>query len=142
MASSISFPEDKVSWFIKGNAIGVVSDSSTTGSTRTARKAYKAIDHTITDGLLIHYWAEPKKVTAITDTPDIDNVFHSSIIDYVKSRLYQDRAGLATDGNIAGVSLNLSQVHERKWIEATKKHGANKRDKTGGTRMIRLPDFT
>ena len=90
----------------------------------------------------MHYYGEPNAVSAITDTPDIDNVFHSSIIDYVKSRLYQDKAGLAVDGNIASVSLNLSQVHERKLIEATKKHGANKRDKTGGSRMIRLPDLT
>ena len=135
MASSISFPEDKVSWFIKGNAIGVVSDSSTTGSTRTARKAYKAIDHTITDGLLIHYWAEPKKVTAITDTPDIDNSFHSSIVDYVKMCLYMDRAG-TTAGDVSGISFQLSEMHRRKFQESVRRFGDRRREKVGGVRSI------
>ena len=40
------------------------------------------------------------------------------------------------------MSLSLARAHESKWIEATKKNGANKRDKTGGPRMIRLPDLT
>lgn len=60
MASSITYPEDKVTWFIKGNAIGIVSNVSTTGTTRTDRKAYQAIDHSVTGGLLLHYWADPK----------------------------------------------------------------------------------
>ena len=143
MASTYTYPENHIAWFIKGNHLAIVTTKGKTdGTTHSQLGQYKPIDEAVTNGLLIHYYGEPNAVSAITDTPDVDNVFHSSIIDYVKSRLYQDRAGLATDGNIAGVSLNLSQVHERKWIEATKKHGANKRDKTGGTRMIRLPDFT
>ena len=81
MASNINFPEDRVVYFLKGDAIGVVSSYSSTGETRTSRKMWQPLDHAVANGLVLHYWAEPKKVTAITDTPDIDNAFHLSIID-------------------------------------------------------------
>ena len=65
----------------------------------------------------------------------------NSIVDYVKSRFYQDKAGNSNDGALAQVSLNLASVHESKWREAVKKNGMRKRDKTGGTRAIRFPSF-
>tara|TARA_R100001082_G_C4355016_1_gene156424 strand:- start:539 stop:970 length:432 start_codon:yes stop_codon:yes gene_type:complete len=143
MASSYKYPEKYIAWFIKGNHIAIVTTKGETdGTTHSQLGQYKPIDEAVTNGVLLHYQGEPNAVSAITDTPDIDNVFHSSLIDYVKSKLYQDKAGITSDPNIASVSLNLSQVHEAKWVEATKKHGANKRDKTGGSRMIRLPDLT
>ena len=91
---------------------------------------------------MIHYQAEPNAVSAITDTPNVDNVFHTCIIDYVKARLYQDKAGTTGDANVAGVSMNLSAMHEGKWNEAVKKHGMQKRDKTCGDRRIFMTDFT
>ena len=76
MASNIKYPEDRVAWFVKGNSIALVSTYSSSGTTRTDRKRWKAVDHAISDGLLLHYWSDPKKVVSISDTPDIDNAFH------------------------------------------------------------------
>jgi len=143
MASTYKYPEDYISWFIKGNHLAIVTlKGETSGSTHAKYGQYKPIDEAVTNGVLIHYQAEPNAVSAITDTPDVDNVFHSSIIDYVKARLYQDKAGTAGDAAIANVSMNLAAMHDGKWNEAVKKHGMQKRDKTGGDRRVSMPDFT
>ena len=143
MASSYKYPEDYIAWFIKGNHLAIVTlKGETSGSTHAKYGQYKPIDEAVTNGVLIHYQAEPNAVSAITDTPDVDNVFHTCIIDYVKARLYQDKAGTTGDANVAGVSMNLSAMHEGKWNEAVKKHGMQKRDKTGGDRRIFMTDFT
>tara|TARA_Y100001970_G_C14107087_1_gene788772 strand:- start:634 stop:1065 length:432 start_codon:yes stop_codon:yes gene_type:complete len=143
MASSYKYPEDYIAWFIKGNHLAIVTlKGETSGSTHSKYGQYKPIDEAVTNGVLIHYQSEPNAVSAITDTPDVDNVFHTSIIDYVKARLYQDKAGTTGDANVAGVSMNLSAMHEGKWNEAVKRHGMQKRDKTGGDRRIYMTDFT
>ena len=143
MASTYEYPEDFISWFIKGNHLAIVTlKGETSGSTHAKYGQYKPIDEAVTNGILIHYQAEPNAVSAITDTPDVDNVFHTCIIDYVKARLYQDKAGTTGDANVAGVSMNLSAMHEGKWNEAVKRHGMQKRDKTGGDRRIFMTDFT
>ena len=143
MASTYKYPEDYISWFIKGNHIAVVTlKGNTADSTHGKYGQYKPIDEAVTNGVLLHYYAEPNAVSAITDTPDVDNVFHKSIIDYVKSRLYQDKAGSTRDANVANVSMNMAAVHEGKWNEAVRRHGMQKRDKTGGDRRILMPDFT
>ena len=46
------------------------------------------------------------------------------------------------DANISGVSMNLAAMHDGKWNESVKKHGMQKRDKTGGDRRVSMPDFT
>ena len=143
MASTYKYPEDFISWFIKGNHLAIVTlKGETSGSTHAKYGQYKPIDEAVTHGVLIHYQAEPNAVSAITDTPDVDNVFHTCIIDYVKARLYQDKAGTTGDANVAGVSMNLSAMHEGKWNEAVKRHGMQNRDKTGGDRRIFMTDFT
>ena len=143
MASSYKYPEDYIAWFIKGNHLAIVTlKGETSGSTHSKYGQYKPIDEAVTNGVLIHYQSEPNAVSAITDTPDVDNVFHNSIIDYVKARLYQDKAGTTSDANVSGVSMNLAGMHEGKWNEAVKKHGMQKRDKTGGDRRVSMPDFT
>ena len=143
MASTYKYPEDFISWFIKGNHLAIVTlKGETSGSTHAKYGQYKPIDEAVPHGVLIHYQAEPNAVSAITDTPDVDNVFHTCIIDYVKARLYQDKAGTTGDANVAGVSMNLSAMHEGKWNEAVKRHGMQKRDKTGGDRRIFMTDFT
>ena len=143
MASSYKYPEDYIAWFIKGNHLAIVTlKGETSGSTHSKYGQHKPIDEAVANGVLIHYQAEPNAVSAITDTPDVDNVFHTSIIDYVKARLYQDKAGTTGDANVAGVSMNLSAMHEGKWNEAVKRHGMQKRDKTGGDRRIYMTDFT
>ena len=140
MASNINFPEDRVVYFLKGDAIGVVSSFSSTGESRTDRKMWQPVDHAVANGLLLHYWAEPKKVTAITDTPDIDNAFHLAIVDYVKMCLYMDRTGIQM-GEGAGVSLQLSQMHRSKFLETVRRFGDRRREKTGGVRSILPANF-
>ena len=142
MASNIKYPEDQVLYFIRGDQLGLITTYSSSGETRTSRKAYQAIDHAVTNGLLIHYYGNPKKVTSITDTPDIDNLFHSAIVDYVKKCLYMDRAGVSPDPNTAQVSMGLMAQHERRFDNAIKKYGVRKRSKTGGTRAIVPANFT
>ena len=143
MASTYKYPEDFISWFIKGNHLAIVTlKGETSGSTHAKYGQYKPIDEAVTNGILIHYQAEPNAVSAITDTPDVDNVFHNSIVDYVKARLYQDKACTTGDANVASVSMNLAGMHEGKWNEAVKRHGMQKRDKTGGDRRIFMTDFT
>ena len=143
MASTYNYPEDYIAWFIKGNHLGLVTlKGNTEGSYHSKYGQYKPINEAVTNGLLLHYYAEPNAVSAITDTPDVDNVYHSAIVDYVTARLYQDSAGTAGDGNIASVSLNLASIHENKYNESVKKNGMQKRDKTGGPRRVLMADFT
>ena len=94
------------------------------------------------NGMLIHYYGNPKRVTAITDTPDVDNLFHSAIVDYVKKCLYMDRAGSTGDANRSQVAMGMMAQHERKFNNAIKKYGNRKRSKTGGTRAIVPANFT
>ena len=142
MASTYTYPESYLAWFIKGNHLAVVTTKgNTAGTSHSLEGQYKPINEAVTNGILIHYYGEPNAVTAITDTPDVDNVFHNSIVDYVKARLYEDKAGNLEDTNLAQVSLNLATIHQSKWKESVKKNGMKKRDKTGGTRAIRFPSF-
>ena len=135
MASSIPLPEDRVAWFVKGNALGIVSTYSSSGTSRTDRKRWLAVDHAVTDGLLVHYWADPNKVTEISEIPDIDNVFHMALVDYIKMCLYMDRAG-TNGGEVSAVALQLSQMHRAKFDQAVRHFGSMRREKTGGVRAI------
>ena len=136
LSSNLKFPEDTSLYFVRGDHLGLISSYDSDGSSRTDRKAYQAVDHNIVNGLLIHYYGNPNKVTAITDTPDVDNLFHSAIVDYVKKCLYMDRAGSVSDAGQSQVAMNLMLQHERKYDMAIKKYGTKKRSKTGGTRAV------
>jgi len=142
MASNLKYPEDKVLYFIRGDQLGVISNESSTNESRTGRKAYKGIDHAVSNGLLVHYYGNPNKVVSINSTLDIDNLFHSAIVHHVKKCLYMDRAGSSSDGNIAQVSMGLMAQHERSYDMLIKKYGTKKRSKTGGTRAIVPPSLT
>ena len=135
MASNLKYPEDQVLYFIRGDQLGLVSTYSSTSETRTSRKAYQAIDHSVTNGLLIHYSSDPRKVTSVSDTPNIDNSFHLALVDYVKMCLYMDRAG-SSIGESSAVSFQLSEMHKRKFNETVRRFGNRRREKTGGTRSI------
>ena len=142
LTGNIKYPEDQVLYFIRGDHLSLVTTYSSNAETRTARKAYQAIDHNMVNGMLIHYYGNPKRVTAITDTPDVDNLFHSAIVDYVKKCLYMDRAGSTGDANRSQVAMGMMAQHERKFNNAIKKYGNRKRSKTGGTRAIVPANFT
>ena len=141
LTGNIKYPESQILYYIRGDHLSLVTTYSSSAETRTARKAYQAIDHNMVNGMLIHYYGNPKRVTAITDTPDVDNLFHSAIVDYVKKCLYMDRAGSTGDANRSQVAMNMMVQHERKFNNAIKKYGNRKRSKTGGTRAVVPADF-
>ena len=115
MASSYNNPEDFLAWFIKGNHIAIVTTKGSDSDTIHQKEGdYKPIDEAVTNGVLIHYSGEPNTVTAISDTPDTDNTMHSSLIDYVKFRLYQDKAGISVASNASAVAMSMASSHEGK----------------------------
>ena len=142
MASSYNNPEDFIAWFINGDHLAIVTTDGSDNDTIHQRLGdYKPINEAVTNGVLIHYSGEPNAVSAITDTPDIDNSMHSSLKDYVKFRLYQDKAGISIDGNASAVAMSMARSHEGKWNEAIRKYGMKKRDKTGAPRRIMPADL-
>ena len=128
-----------LAWYLKGDDLAIITNKY--DSTVNANSEYVAIDESVTDGILIEYLAEPDAVTAITDTPDIDNTLHLSLVDYVKHRLYMDKAGKEDDPNKALISERLSQMFEKKWNDAVKRFGMKRRDKVGGGRVVIPQDF-
>ena len=133
MASNYKDPSDYLAWYVEGDELALVtsktsSDGSLTVLASSDKGYWKAIDEAVTNGLLISYNAEPAKVTALTDYPDIDNSMHNAIVDYIKYKLYLD------SGTPELVSLALT--HKRNWEESVKRFGMKKRDKTGGTRAV------
>ena len=142
--SNHKHPEDDMAWFIQDDHLAVVTTKgSSSTSVRSKLGDWKGIDESVIEGFLIHYMAEPNAVSAITDTPDIDNTLHSFLVDYVKCKLYMDRACIlsVSDANASMVSMNISSQHERKWKECLIKYGSKKRDKVGGARRIMPPDI-
>ena len=133
MASNYKDPSDYLAWYVEGDELALVtsktsSDGSSTVLASSDKGSWKAIDEAVTYGVLISYNAEPAKVTALTDYPDIDNSMHNAIVDYIKYKLYLD------SGTPELVSLALT--HKRNWEESVKRFGMKKRDKTGGTRAV------
>ena len=142
MASSYNHPEDFIAWFITGDHLAIVTTKGSDEDTiHHQLGSFKPIDEAVTNGVLIHYSAEPNAVSGISDIPDIDNTMHSALIDYVKFRLYQDKAGISIDGSASAVAMSMARSHEMKWNESTRKYGMKKRDKTGGPRRIMPPDL-
>jgi len=137
MASTFNYPENEIAWFIKGDYLAIVTTSgSDSSSVHSKLGDWKAVDESVTDGLLIHYYAEPDAVSAINDSIDVDNTLQPAIIDFVKQKLYLDRAGVSSDPNVSAIAMNLARRHERSWIDSIKRYGMKKRDKVGGTRTI------
>ena len=66
---------------------------------------------------------------------------HASIVDYVKAKLYIDKAGTSGDPNISATAMNLSMVHEKQWKDSLIKFGTRRRDKIGGLRAVRTFDL-
>ena len=140
--SNHKHPEDDIVWFMQGDNLAI-STTKGTDSTSVHSKLgdLKAIDESVIEGILIHYYAEPTAVDDITDSLDLDNALHLFVVDYVKSRLFMDKAAQSTDAAIVSSSLNLSNTHERSWKDALVKFGTRKREKVGGSRIVRPFDF-
>ena len=138
MASNIKYPEDNAKWFIEGDKFCLITNVDDSGDNRSsARKQWKAVAESVSDGLLLHYYAEPNSVVSINDEIDLDNSMHLAVVDYVKKCLYMDKAGNATDANLIAVSMQLSNAHQLKFDESIKRFGMKKRDKTGGSRVLK-----
>jgi hypothetical protein len=143
MASSIKYPDSSASWYIEGDKFALITNVDSSGSGRTtARKQWKAIAEAVTDGLLLHYYGEPNKVRTINDEIDLDNSLHLSLVDYIKYRLYLDKAGVSPDAGVSQSAMVVSMNHEKKFKDAVSRYGIRKRDKTGGTRAIVPSNFT
>ena len=86
MASNIKYPENQAMYFIEGDTLALITKVDSSGNGRTStRKQWKAISEAVTNGLLLHYYAEPNSVTSITSNLDIDNTLELAVVDYVKS---------------------------------------------------------
>ena len=142
MASNIKYQENQAMYFIEGDKLGLITKVDSSGDNRTsARKKWKAIAEAVTDGVLIHYYAEPNSVSAITDSLDIDNALELSVVDYVKKCLYMDKAGISVDANAIQSSMAMSSMHEKRFKEAVQRYGVRKKDKTGGSRVVKVPNL-
>ena len=142
MASSKNHPEETVAYFIVGDKLAIVTTDGGDASTVHNRKGdFKAIDESVTNGILIHYYAEPNSVSAVTDNLDIDNALELSVVDYVKKCLYMDKAGTSSDAGVAQASMAMANKHERNFKEAVQRYGVRKKDKTGGSRVVKVPNL-
>ena len=147
MASNHSHPESDIAWFIVGDKLALVTTKGTDSSSVHSKSGdWKGIDEAVTNGILIHYYAEPNALsttasTRLTVYPDLDNSMHASLIEYVKAKLYIDKAGTSNDPNVAATAMNMSMVHEKKWQDSMVKFGSRRRDKIGGTRVVKTYDL-
>ena len=48
-----------------------------------------------------------------------------------------DKAGSALDPNITAAAMQLSNVHQLKFDNSIRRYGMRKRDKTGGSRVLK-----
>ena len=140
--SNHTHPEDDVVWFMQGDNLAISTTKGTDSTSVHSKLGHlKAIDESVIEGLLLHYYAEPTAVDDITDSLDLDNALHLFVVDYVKSRLFMDKASQSTDAAVVSSSLNLANAHERKWKDALVKFGTRKREKVGGSRILRPFDL-
>ena len=138
MASNIKYPEDNAKWFIEGDKFCLITNVDDSGDNRSsARKLWKAIAESVSDGLLLHYYAEPNSVQSLNDDIDLDNTMHLALVDYVKKCLYMDKSGTSVDGNVAAAAMQMSRMHEKNFNDAVIRYGMKKRDKTGGSRVLK-----
>ena len=126
MASTYSRPEDLWAWYIQGDRIALVTTKNT-----STKNTYESPDENITDGLLIEYSRQPIEVIKLSDIPDVDDMMHSAIVDYVKWKLWNDIPG---ENSAPQASKYLSL-----WRLAIKMYST--RDKIGGTRAIVPSNF-
>ena len=143
--SNHKHPEDDVVWFMQGDNLAIATTKGTDSTSVHSKLGdLKAIDESVIEGLLLHYYAEPTAIDDIDgllEESGLDNSLHLFVVDYVKSRLFMDKAAQSTDAAIVSSSLNLSNTHERSWKDALVKFGNRKREKVGGSRIVRPFDF-
>ena len=144
VTSTYTDPSDSFVWWVEGDKVAIATTKGDGGTTETAEGKYKAAvigsgtDY-ISNGLLISYYAEPDKVTAIQgsgSTIDLDNVLQPLLIDFVKAHLLFDAAAREKDPNQSAIKMQSGQVFLNNFKEGLIRYGSKKSDKTGGTRAI------
>lgn len=133
-------PSTSFVWWIEGDRIAIATEIGDGGTTETSESKLKAVQlgtgNTITDGIVISYYAEPDKMTSITATIDIDNALQPLLIDYVKGKALMDAAAKTNNPTIAQIKMASAQQCLANYREGLRKFGMKKNDKTGGTRGI------
>lgn len=139
-------PGDYIRWFVQHDQLGLItSRGSDDDKTNQKLGDWKSIDESVTNGLLLHFFAEPD-IVAITDTfsttyPDLDNSLHLPIVDYMKKNLFLDRAGVSQDANVGQMAMAMSQQHQLKWDDSVRKWMSKRKDKVGGPRVLSVPSL-
>ena len=93
-----NFPNDYFAWYNDDDRLAIVAQvvsNDVSDSTETTLDKYDTYTgSSVANGLRIHYHAKYGSVSQITDDlrtdSGLDTSLHSSIIDYVKSRLLED----------------------------------------------------
>ena len=52
-----------------------------------------------------------------------------------------DKAGSSADPNLSQIAMSMGMNHERKFKEAVQRYGVRKKDKTGGSRVVKVPNL-
>lgn len=145
VSSTYKDPSDTFVWWIEGDRIAIATTEGDGNTTETDKGLLKAVQlgsgNTITDGVIISYYAEPDKMTSITATIDIDNVLQPAIIDFVKAKALMDAAARTNNPATAQIRMASAQQCMANYKEAVRRYGMKKNDKVGGTRAIAPADL-
>jgi len=140
VSSEYKDPSDNFVWWIEGDRIAVATSKGNAGTSETNEGKLKPVQlgsgNTITDGVIISYYAEPDKLTSITGTIDIDNSLQPGLIDYVKAKALMDAAASSTEPALAQIKMASAQQCMANYKECVRRYGMKKTDKVGGTRGV------
>jgi|TARA_R100001463_G_scaffold30908_4_gene70148 hypothetical protein len=140
VSSTYKDPSTSFVWWIEGDRIAIATEIGDGGTSETSETKLKPVQlgsgNTITDGMVISYYAEPDKLTSITGTLDIDNTLQPLLIDYVKYKALMDAASREDNPAIAQIRMASAQQCLSTYREGLRKFGMKKNEKTGGTRGI------
>ena len=123
-------PNDYFAWFNDDDRLAVVvrqeSSDSSKGVVSGEYDTY--LDSTVTNGIRMTLHSKYEDVSAVTDDLEdncgLDSMMHSSILDYVKSRILED----------------TGQVEESKYFRTKYENGvAKKPTRKSGVRVIVVP---
>ena len=133
MANNRNNPDNHFAWYNDDQRIGIIvkaqSSSSTDGLTSGEYDSY--LDSNVTKGLRIHCHCKfeelttsSAKTTDISTLSGLDSGFHTFLLDYIKSRLYEEM------GNI-----QLAQYHYSKFELGIRRYPSRK----SGVRILTVP---
>ena len=116
-----NYPEDYLSWYVVGDRIALVTSKNT-----SSNNALESIDESTSNGLLIEYSAQPRKIENLSDVPEIDDTLHPTLVNYINWKLFEDR--------LDEVSAASAVKYQRLWETKVRQEAG--RDKVGGQRAI------